>query len=90
MSGTHSTQESGALPATEGGGESRGRARAVLEGVAAGRLQPRVDRVFALAEAGEAHAYIEARRNVGKVLLRVDPPAAAQSPPAAGTAPAAT
>lgn len=62
----------------------------VLEGVAAGRLQPRVDRVFALAEAGEAHAYIEARRNVGKVLLRVDPPAAAQSPPAAGTAPAAT
>jgi NADPH:quinone reductase-like Zn-dependent oxidoreductase len=28
-----------------------------------------VDRTFPLENAGEAHAYIEARRNIGKVVL---------------------
>jgi NADPH:quinone reductase-like Zn-dependent oxidoreductase len=41
----------------------------LLEGVAEGWVRPHVDRTFALAEAGAAHAYIEARRNVGKVVL---------------------
>jgi len=37
--------------------------------VADGWVRPHVDKAFALAEAGTAHAYIEARRNVGKVVL---------------------
>lgn len=41
----------------------------ILRGVEQGWVRPHVDKVFALAEAGEAHAYIEARRNIGKVLL---------------------
>ena len=41
----------------------------LLEGVADGWVRPHVDKAFALAEAGAAHAYIEARRNVGKVVL---------------------
>lgn len=41
----------------------------LLAGVDAGWVRPHVDRVFPLAQAGEAHAYIEARRNTGKVLL---------------------
>jgi NADPH:quinone reductase-like Zn-dependent oxidoreductase len=34
-----------------------------------GRLTPRVDRAFPLAEAAAAHRYIHERRNVGKVVL---------------------
>ena len=34
-----------------------------------GKLTPRVDRTFPLAEAAAAHRYIHERRNVGKVLL---------------------
>ena len=34
-----------------------------------GDIRPHVDRVFPFAEAAEAHAYIEARKNIGKVLL---------------------
>jgi NADPH:quinone reductase-like Zn-dependent oxidoreductase len=41
----------------------------LLAGVEAGWVRPHVDRVFPLAEAGEAQAYIEARRNTGKVIL---------------------
>ena len=36
---------------------------------AQGRINPVVDRSFPFAEAAAAHAYIEARRNIGKVLL---------------------
>lgn len=43
----------------------------LLAGVAAGWVRPHVDRSFPLAEAGAAHAYIEARRNTGKVVLAV-------------------
>jgi NADPH:quinone reductase-like Zn-dependent oxidoreductase len=42
---------------------------ALMRGVAEGWVRPHVDRSFPLAEAGEAHAYIEARRNLGKVVL---------------------
>ena len=42
---------------------------ALLAGVVDGWLRPHVDRAFELEQAGEAHAYIEARRNIGKVVL---------------------
>ena len=35
-----------------------------------GAIRPRVDKIFALAEAGAAHRFIQERRNVGKVLLQ--------------------
>lgn len=41
----------------------------LLDGVTTGWLRPHVDRTFALEEAGEAQAYIEARKNTGKVVL---------------------
>jgi NADPH:quinone reductase-like Zn-dependent oxidoreductase len=44
-------------------------ADALVAGVAEGWVRPHVDRTFPLADAGEAHAYIEARRNTGKVIL---------------------
>jgi NADPH:quinone reductase-like Zn-dependent oxidoreductase len=34
-----------------------------------GQIRPHVDRAFPLAEAAEAHRYIEERKNVGKVVL---------------------
>jgi NADPH:quinone reductase-like Zn-dependent oxidoreductase len=43
--------------------------QALLDGVAAGWVRPHVDRSFALHEAGEAHRYIELRKNTGKVVL---------------------
>ena len=36
-----------------------------------GKLQPVIDTVFPLAQAREAHAYMEANRNIGKILLKV-------------------
>ena len=39
----------------------------------AGKLDVRVDRVFPLAEAAEAHRFLQERRNVGKVVLKPDP-----------------
>ena len=41
----------------------------ILRGVDEGLVRPHVDRVFPLAEAGAAHAYIESRANIGKVIL---------------------
>jgi NADPH:quinone reductase-like Zn-dependent oxidoreductase len=41
----------------------------LLQGVADGWVRPHVDKTFPMAQAGEAQAYIEARRNVGKVVL---------------------
>jgi synaptic vesicle membrane protein VAT-1 len=41
----------------------------LLRGVADGWARPHVDRAFPFDRAGEAHAYIEARRNIGKVVL---------------------
>lgn len=42
---------------------------ALLAQAKLGVVKPHVDRVFPLAQAGEAHAHIQARRNIGKVLL---------------------
>lgn len=41
----------------------------LLRGVADGWVRPHVDSTFPFDRAGEAHAYIEARRNIGKVVL---------------------
>ena len=40
-----------------------------LTGVTEGWIRPHADRTFPLDDAGEADAYIEARRNKGKVVL---------------------
>jgi len=45
--------------------------RTVMKLVAAGRLKPIVDRVFPLAEAAAAHAYLESSSQFGKVVLRI-------------------
>jgi putative PIG3 family NAD(P)H quinone oxidoreductase len=37
-----------------------------------GALQPILDRVFPLAEAAAAHAYMETNQNIGKIVLRVE------------------
>ena len=36
-----------------------------------GKLRPIVDRVFPLADGASAHAYLEAKRQFGKVVLQV-------------------
>jgi NADPH:quinone reductase-like Zn-dependent oxidoreductase len=48
----------------------RGELEEAMEHVRAGRLRPVVDRVFPLEELPEAHRHLEARRAVGKVVLR--------------------
>jgi NADPH:quinone reductase-like Zn-dependent oxidoreductase len=45
--------------------------RTVMKLVAEGRLKPIVDRVFPLAEAAAAHAYLESGAQFGKVVLTV-------------------
>ncbi|MFZ0061410.1 MAG: medium chain dehydrogenase/reductase family protein [Pyrinomonadaceae bacterium] len=42
---------------------------ALMAGVSEGWIRPHVDRVFPFSEAGKAHAYMEARKNIGKVIL---------------------
>lgn len=41
----------------------------LMDGVAEGWIRPHVDKVFPFSEVGEAHAYMEARKNIGKVIL---------------------
>lgn len=41
----------------------------LLAGVDEGWVRPHVDKTFPLAQAGDAHAYIQARKNIGKVVL---------------------
>ena len=41
----------------------------LVDDVAAGRLEVIVDRLFPLSEAADAHAYIESRQAVGRVVL---------------------
>jgi NADPH:quinone reductase-like Zn-dependent oxidoreductase len=45
----------------------------LLQGVADGWVRPHVDKAFPFDRAGEAHAYLEARRNIGKVVLTPNP-----------------
>jgi NADPH2:quinone reductase len=49
--------------------ELRQRADDLLTWAAAGELKVRIDRTFPLAEAAEAHRYLEGRKTKGKVLL---------------------
>lgn len=42
---------------------------ALMSGVSQGWVRPHVDRVFTFSEAGDAHAHMEARKNIGKVIL---------------------
>jgi hypothetical protein len=39
----------------------------ILKGVDEGWVRPHVDRTLLFEQAGEAHAYIEARNNIGKI-----------------------
>jgi synaptic vesicle membrane protein VAT-1 len=50
-------------------GKLRGWMEILLRGVAEGWVRPHVDRSFTFEQAGAAHAYIEARKNTGKVVL---------------------
>jgi NADPH:quinone reductase-like Zn-dependent oxidoreductase len=43
--------------------------KAILEGVGEGWIKPHVDRAFPFEQAGQAHSYIEARKNIGKVVM---------------------
>ena len=43
--------------------------RALLDGVSEGWVRPHVDKAFSFDQVAEAHAYIEARKNIGKVVL---------------------
>ncbi|MGD2270742.1 MAG: medium chain dehydrogenase/reductase family protein [Desulfobacterales bacterium] len=50
-------------------GKMRGWMQQILKGVEEGWIRPHVDRSFLFEQAGEAHAYIEARKNIGKIVL---------------------
>lgn len=43
--------------------------RAILQGVEDDWVKPHVDTTFSFEQAGEAHRYIEERKNIGKVIL---------------------
>ena len=43
--------------------------KAILDGVGQGGVRPHVDKTFPFANAGDAHSYMEARKNIGKVVL---------------------
>lgn len=43
--------------------------QAIMAGVTAGWVRPHVDKTFRFEQAGEAHSYIESRKNIGKVVL---------------------
>lgn len=46
------------------------RARDLFEGLASGSLKVKIDRVYPLEDAAEAHRDLEARRSMGKLLLK--------------------
>jgi NADPH:quinone reductase-like Zn-dependent oxidoreductase len=41
----------------------------IMKGVADGWIQPFVDRTFRFEEIADAHRYMEARKNTGKIVL---------------------
>lgn len=49
--------------------ELLGRANDIFNWIAAGKLKVRIDKTFPLADAAEAHRYLEDRKSKGKVLL---------------------
>ena len=51
--------------------ELRGRAADLFAHYSAGRLKPAIDRTFALADAADAHRYLEGRHSKGKLLLKI-------------------
>ena len=48
---------------------SPGEIRTALEMALDGRIRVPIDRTFLLAEAGAAHAYMDERQHVGKIVL---------------------
>jgi NADPH2:quinone reductase len=53
-------------------GEIRARSDDLFSRAASGGLHVSIDREFALADASEAHVYLEAGRSRGKLLLRTE------------------
>jgi NADPH:quinone reductase-like Zn-dependent oxidoreductase len=51
------------------GDKVRGWTQEIMRGVAEGWIQPHVDRAFPFDQIADAHRYIEARKNIGKVVL---------------------
>ena len=49
--------------------ELLGRVNDLFKWIAAGELKVRIDKTFALAEAAEAHRYLEGRQSKGKIIL---------------------
>ena len=45
------------------------RAKDLFDWIAAGKLQVRIEQTFALAEAAQAHRYLEGRKTKGKIVL---------------------
>lgn len=43
--------------------------KAIMDGVSEGWVRPHVDKAFPFAQAGDAHSYMEARKNIGKIVL---------------------
>jgi len=43
--------------------------QAIMAGVSEGWIRPHVDKSFAFEQAGDAHSYMESRKNIGKVVL---------------------
>lgn len=43
--------------------------KAIMDGINEGWIRPHVDKAFPFEQAGEAHTYIESRKNIGKVVL---------------------
>ena len=43
--------------------------QAIMAGVSEGWIRPHVDKAFPFEQAGEAHSYMESRKNIGKVVL---------------------
>jgi NADPH:quinone reductase len=56
-----------------GGYDPRGDLEELADLAAQGRLSVHVDQTFPLEHAAEAHRYLEARRNRGKVILEPNP-----------------
>ncbi len=43
--------------------------KVILDGVTEGWVRPFVDKAFSFEQAGDAHKYLEERKNIGKVVL---------------------